>query len=59
MHTAHLYNQGKNLLVLGGRGIFPGQSLEEAAFHNEIYSIDLATGDVELFGTLPADLASH
>jgi Galactose oxidase, central domain len=59
MHTSHLYNNGKKLLILGGRGMFPGQQLEEAAFHNEIYSVDLASGEVEKFGTLPADLASH
>jgi hypothetical protein len=31
MHTAHGY-QGKRLLILGGRGYFPGQSIEETAF---------------------------
>jgi len=25
MHTSHMYNNGKNLLILGGRGMFPGQ----------------------------------
>lgn len=59
MHTSHLYNEGKNLLVLGGRGIFPGYTLEESAFHNEIYSIELGNGEIEKLGTLPADLASH
>ena len=44
---------------MGGRGIFPGQTLEESAFHNEIYSIELASGEVEKLGALPADLASH
>jgi hypothetical protein len=32
MHTSHLYNQGKNLMILGGRGYFPGQTIEETAF---------------------------
>ncbi len=59
MHTSHLFNQSKNLLILGGRGIFPGQNVEESAFHNEIYSIQLDSGEVEKLGTLPADLASH
>jgi len=46
-------------LILGGRGIFPGQTVEESAFHNEIYSIQLDSGEAEKLGTLPADLASH
>lgn len=51
-------------MILGGRGILPGQSLEEAAFHNQIYSIDIneiseTFGNVDIFGTLPGDLASH
>lgn len=25
MHTSHLYNNGKKVLILGGRGMFPGQ----------------------------------
>jgi hypothetical protein len=27
MHTAHVY-QGTKLLIVGGRGMFPGQSVE-------------------------------
>jgi hypothetical protein len=40
MHTAHVY-QGKKLLILGGRGMFPGQSVEEAAFQDDIFSVDV------------------
>jgi N-acetylneuraminic acid mutarotase len=58
MHTAHVY-QGKKLLILGGRGMFPGQTVEEAAFQDDIYSVDVETGDLEIFGKLPSDLASH
>lgn len=31
MHTSHFYNENQ-LLIIGGRGINPGQSLEEAEF---------------------------
>lgn len=58
MHTSHLYKESK-LLILGGRGMFPGQTIEEAAFQDVIYSIDVKEGTYEIFGKLPADLASH
>jgi len=32
MHTAHLYQEGKKLLVLGGRGMTSGQTLDEIDF---------------------------
>lgn len=34
MHTAHLYQEGKKLLVLGGRGMTSGQTLDEIDFQN-------------------------
>ena len=58
MHSALVY-QVKKLLILGGRGMFPGQTLEEAAFQDDIFSVDLESGEVEVFGKLPSDLASH
>jgi Galactose oxidase, central domain len=64
MHTSHVY-KGSKLLIIGGRGYFPGQKIEQTLFHDEIYSVDLdeaspATyGHVSLFGRLPADIGSH
>ena len=58
MHTAHVY-QGNKLLILGGRGALPGQSPEQASFHNNIFQVDLTDGTLTSIGTLPADVASH
>jgi hypothetical protein len=33
--------------------------LEEAAFQDDIFSVDLESGVLEVFGKLPSDLASH
>jgi hypothetical protein len=46
-------------LIVGGRGFFSGHSPHESAFVNNIYSIELATGVVGTFGSLPSELASH
>ena len=39
--------------------MFPGQTVEEAVFQDDIFSVDVETGDLEIFGKLPSDLASH
>lgn len=64
MHTAHLYKGNTKLLILGGRGYYPGESIEQSNFHNQIFEIDLQEGSptyghVSEIGTLPADLGSH
>ena len=62
MHTAHVY-QGDKLLIVGGRGMYSGQSVEQIAFHNAIFTVDLKEGEtygqVAEIGTLPSDLAAH
>lgn len=58
MHTAHILNNEK-ILVMGGRTLMPGESLEQVQFSDCIYSIDLKTFKVEVFGKLPAAIGSH
>eukprot|EP00347_Sterkiella_histriomuscorum_P011836 403370917 len=63
MHTAELYNKDF-LLILGGRGIFSGQSLDQAAFQNTMYLINVSDdvneqGIVSKLGDLPSDLSCH
>ena len=58
MHTAHLYKSESKLLLVGGRGLFPGQG-GEPAFQNTLISVDVDNGKVEVVGALPADLAAH
>lgn len=58
MHTSALYKKQK-LLVIGGRGFFDGENFEDTKFSDIIYSIDILTGLVEKFGSLPCDLAAH
>ena len=58
MHTAHIY-KGTHLLIIGGRKLEQGQPLDEIAFSDDIYSIELANGKVSLFGRLPTALGSH
>lgn len=58
MHTAHIY-KGTHLLIIGGRKCDVGQPVESTTFNDEIYSIELATGKVGLFGKLPTAIGSH
>lgn len=60
MHTAHLINDGKTLLVIGGRALPKGTiNLNEIQFSDMIYAIDLEAGKVSKFGSLPSALGSH
>ena len=58
MHTAHVYSN-THLLLIGGRKLEVGQPMSEIVFSDDIYSIELATGKVALFGRLPTALGSH
>ena len=58
MHTAHIY-QGTHLLIIGGRKLEVGQPLTSIAFSDDIYAVELATGNVTMFGRLPTALGSH
>ena len=58
MHTAHIY-QGTHILLIGGRKLEIGQPMDSIAFSDDIYSIELATGKVSLFGRLPTECGSH
>lgn len=58
MHTAHIYG-GTHLLILGGRKLEVGQKIENIQFSDSIYAIELSTGKVSIFGTLPSALGSH
>ena len=58
MHTAHIY-KGTHLLIMGGRSLEVGKPLNEIAFSDTIYAIDLATYKVSIFGKLPSALGSH
>ncbi len=62
MHSIEVYKEN-HLLVIGGRGYFPGESFEQIAFQNTIYAIDVSKeqneGKVRVIGRLPSDLGSH
>ena len=58
MHTAHLY-KGTHLLIIGGRKLEVGQPHTEIVFSDDIYSVELSTGKVSMFGSLPTGLGSH
>jgi len=58
MHSAHILG-GTHLLLIGGRKLETGQPLANIAFSDDIYSVELASGKVSLFGRLPTALGSH
>lgn len=58
MHTSHVY-KGDQLLILGGRALPQGQSLDKIEFSDMIYQVDLKTGKVSEFGKLPSGIGSH
>ena len=58
MHSAHIY-KGTHLLIIGGRSLEVGKPLNEIAFSDTIYAIDLTTYKVSIFGKLPSALGSH
>jgi len=58
MHSAHMLN-GTHLLIIGGRKLEVGQPLASISFSDDLYTIEIATGKVELFGRLPTALGSH
>lgn len=58
MHTCHIYQDSK-LLIIGGRALPQGAKLEEIQFSDIIYSIELDSGLVTEFGTLPTAIGSH
>jgi hypothetical protein len=58
MHTAHAYKENQ-LLVVGGRALEIGKELDQVMFSDVIYSINLDTGKVSEFCSLPSALASH
>eukprot|EP00353_Schmidingerella_taraikaensis_P014350 CAMPEP_0185593658 /NCGR_PEP_ID=MMETSP0434-20130131/72196_1 /TAXON_ID=626734 ORGANISM="Favella taraikaensis, Strain Fe Narragansett Bay" /NCGR_SAMPLE_ID=MMETSP0434 /ASSEMBLY_ACC=CAM_ASM_000379 /LENGTH=94 /DNA_ID=CAMNT_0028220409 /DNA_START=407 /DNA_END=688 /DNA_ORIENTATION=+ len=58
MHSAHVLG-GTHLLLIGGRKLETGQPLANIAFSDDIYSVELASGKVSLFGRLPTALGSH
>lgn len=67
MHTAHVY-KGNQLLLIGGRShVLPCEQEDQAAvekammtpFRDSIISLDLSSGEVSTFATLPSGLASH
>ena len=58
MHSAHIMS-GTHLLIIGGRKLEVGQPLANIVFSEDIYSIELATGKVTMFGRLPTALGSH
>jgi len=58
MHTAHVYKENQ-LLVVGGRALEIGKELDQVMFSDVIYSINLDTGKVSEFCSLPSALASH
>jgi len=57
MHSAHIMG-GTHLLLIGGRKLEVGQPMSELTFSDDMYSIELATGKVSLFGRLPTSLGS-
>lgn len=67
MHSSHLY-QGNKMILIGGRShiLLSQQNDAEAIqnamstpFRDVMISLDLTTGEVEDFGTLPTNLAAH
>jgi len=58
MHSAHILN-GTHLLLIGGRKLEVGHQLADINFSDDMYTIELATGKVALFGRLPTALGSH
>ena len=58
MHTAHIYQQNK-LLLIGGRALEVGYELDKIMFSDIVYQIFLDTGKVSNFCILPSAIGSH
>ena len=58
MHSSHVY-KGDQLLIIGGRCLPQGGTLDAITFNDIIYQVDTKSGKVSEFGKLPCAVGSH